>query len=119
MLAGDEITAAICGRPSTVLPSLHELDAVARFFERLEIGDDFVPIEQLVIDADFVAEVAFGSGHRGEGRNNQEKCGQESGGHGLLYYWKISAGKISMASSGTAKCVASISFSSQVYKRFE
>src|SRR5882762_1605087 len=52
-------------------PSLDRLaqfldaDFVAGFFERLKVGDDFVPIEQLAIDADLVPEMAGGRGNGG------------------------------------------------------
>ncbi len=55
------------------LAELQELDPVARFGERLKIGDDFVPIEQFVIDADLVAEVALRSRNRGPGGNQKQK----------------------------------------------
>ena len=61
------------------LAKLAELDAVGGFFERLEVGDDFVPIEELVIDSDFMAEVGFGSGDGGEGDRNREN--KETGFH--------------------------------------
>ena len=41
---------------------LLETDLVAGFGERLEVGNHFVPIQQLAIDADGMAEVAFGRG---------------------------------------------------------
>ena len=64
------------------LAELHELDPVARFLERLEIGDDLVPIEQLVIDADLVAEVALRSRNGGEcGSEKQQAEREQEGAH--------------------------------------
>ncbi len=47
------------------------------FGERLKVGDDLVPIEQLVIDADLVPEVAFRRGNSAEPRTQQQKADEE------------------------------------------
>jgi glutaconate CoA-transferase subunit A len=49
-------------------------DSIARFWQSLKISDDLVPIEQLIIDSDFVPEVAFGSGNRGKSQTRQHKA---------------------------------------------
>src|SRR6266404_2668633 len=46
------------------LAQFFDADFVAGFFERVKIRDDFVPVEQLAIDADLVPEMA---GRRGDG----------------------------------------------------
>src|SRR5579862_1566473 len=58
-----------------------ELDLVARFFKRLEVGNHLAPVEEFVVDADFVAKVALRSRNRGEcGRAEQSepKRGKQS-----------------------------------------
>ena len=49
------------------LAEFAEFDFIARFFQGLKIRNDFGPIEEFVVDADFVAEVGFGRGHGSEG----------------------------------------------------
>ena len=60
--------------PFDRLAELQVLDPVARFPERLKIRDDLVPIQQLVIDADLVAEVTLGIRNGGPERAEQKQA---------------------------------------------
>ncbi len=61
-----------------------DLDAVARFGEGLEVADDLVPIENGLVVADWVAEVAGGRRDGGRGWNNKPgNSGEEKRGDGF------------------------------------
>src|SRR5262249_21379893 len=66
------------------LPDFRNADAVAGLGQRLEIADDFVPVEQRAIDSDLVTEMRPGGWHRGRQRQRDSKRYQESTNHARL-----------------------------------
>jgi len=63
----DRIVRSTTKSPCNLSPAFDrfadELDAVARFGEGLEVGNGFIPVQELVVHSNLMAEVRFRIGN--------------------------------------------------------